>query len=85
MSFLVISKILTVFVNTLTADDKYSLCNSEKIQQPTEMQLTKKQKTFSQFFGSFLKSTSNFEHFGQKKTVMTCLFWKSRNAKDGVR
>ena len=30
------------------------------------MQLSRKQKTFSQFFSSFLKSTLNFEH-SQKK------------------
>ena len=30
------------------------------------MQLSQKQKTFSEFFSSFLKSTLNFEH-SQKK------------------
>ena len=30
------------------------------------MHLSKKQKRFSQFFGAFLKFTSNFEHFERK-------------------
>ena len=30
------------------------------------MQLSKKQKTFSQFSAAFLKSASNFEHFEKK-------------------
>ena len=30
------------------------------------MQLSQKQKTFSQFFSKFLKSSLNFEHFQRK-------------------
>ena len=30
------------------------------------MQLSQKQKTFSQFFAAFLKSTLNFKHFESK-------------------
>ena len=60
MSLLVIGQILGLFVNTLTPDDKYSLRNSEFLLQTIEMQLSKKQKTFSQFFANFLKITSNF-------------------------
>ena len=30
------------------------------------MQLSRKQKTFSQFFSAFLKSSLNFEHFQKK-------------------
>ena len=30
------------------------------------MQLSEKQKAFSQFFSSFLKSSLNFEHFQKK-------------------
>ena len=30
------------------------------------MQLSQKQKTFSQFFAGFLKSRLNFEHFEEK-------------------
>ena len=30
------------------------------------MQLSRKQKTFSEFFSAFLKSSLNFEHFQKK-------------------
>ena len=43
VSLLVISKILGLFVNILTADDKYFLRNSENLRQPITMQLFKKQ------------------------------------------
>ena len=35
-----------MFVNILSADDKYSLLNCDKLLQPIQMQLPKKQKTF---------------------------------------
>ena len=34
--------------------------------QPIQILLSHKQKTFSQFFSAFLKSTLNFEHSGKK-------------------
>ena len=63
---LVLCKILRVFVNTLTTDDKYSVFNRENLTQPIQILLYQKDRTFSQFFSSFLKSTFNFEH-SQKK------------------
>ena len=59
MSLLVIPEILGLFVNTLTVNDKYSLRNSEDLQQRIQMQIPEKQKQFSAFSGPFLKSTSN--------------------------
>ena len=44
---LVICKVLRLFVNTLTADDKYSLLNRDNLTQPIQMQLSQEQKTFS--------------------------------------
>ena len=49
MSLLVICEILEHFVNTLTADDKHSLCNSELLLQPIQMQLSKKENFFRIF------------------------------------
>ena len=43
MSFLVISEILALFVNTLTVDHKYYLCNMENLQQSIQMELSKNQ------------------------------------------
>ena len=45
-SLLVIHKILIVFINTLTADDKHYLLNRDNLSQPIQMQLYQKQKTF---------------------------------------
>ena len=56
------SEILRLFFNEMTANDKYSLPNSENVSQPMQMQLSKKQKAFSHFLGAFLKSTLNFQH-----------------------
>ena len=56
-------KILRLFVNTLTAHGKYPVLNREKLTQPLQILLSPKQKTFSELFSQFLKSTFNFEHF----------------------
>ena len=42
MSLLVIRKILGLFVNRLTADDKYSRLNIENLIQPIQIHLFKK-------------------------------------------
>ena len=63
---LVLCNILRLFVNTLTVDDKYSLLNRDNLTKSIQTLLSQKQKTISQFFSSFLKSTLNFEHFQKK-------------------
>ena len=65
-SLLVTCKILRLFPNTLSADGKYCLLNRDNLTQPIQMQLSRKQKTFSEFFSAFLKSSLNFEHFLKK-------------------
>ena len=57
-----IHKFLRLFVNTLTVDDKHYLLTRENLRQPIKMQLSRKQKTLSQFFFAFLKSILNFKH-----------------------
>ena len=70
-----ISEILGVLVNTLTADNKYSLRNREEIPEPIQLQLFNKQNNFSQFFAAYLKSKSNFEHFEKKELAQVlCIF-----------
>ena len=61
-----IQKILTLFIKTLTVDDKYYLFNEENLTQPIQMQLSKKQKKNSQIFIAFLKSILNFKHLPKK-------------------
>ena len=65
-SVLVRCKALQVFVNTLTADDKYSPLNRDNLTQPIRTQLSQKQQAFSEFFLAFSKCTLNFEHFEKK-------------------
>ena len=55
-----------MFVNTLTADDKYSLLNRHNLTQQNRTQLCQKQKAFSQFFLTFSKSTLDFEDFEKR-------------------
>ena len=43
-------KVLRLIVNTLAADDKYSLLKRDNLTQPTQMELSKKQKIFLNFF-----------------------------------
>ena len=49
-SLLLISKMLWLFVNTFTANDKYSPLNRDNFTQPIQMQLSQKWKAFSDFF-----------------------------------
>ena len=55
-----------MFVNTLTADDKYSPLNRDNLTKPIRTKLSQKQQDFRQFFLAFSKSTLNFEHFEKK-------------------
>ena len=64
---LVRSKILGLFVITLTAEYTYSRRNMQTFTQQFQMPLSLKQKTFSGFFIAFLKSTWNGEHFQKKE------------------
>ena len=65
-SALVRSKILGLFVNTLTAEYTYSRRNMQNFMQQVQAPLSLKQKIFSGFFIAFLKSTWNGEHFEKK-------------------
>ena len=61
-SLLVIEKFLRLFVNTFPADEKHYLLNRDNLTQPIQIQLSQKQKAFSQFFFAFLESMLNFKH-----------------------
>ena len=54
-------------MNTLAADDKYSRRNVQNFQQQLPTALSQTQKIFPAIFTSFLKSTSNLEHFFLEK------------------
>ena len=55
-----------MFIDTLTPDAKYPAQYCKNLQLPIQMQVSEKQKTFSQFFVPFLESLSNFKHFEKK-------------------
>ena len=74
MSVLVRSKILGLFVNTLTAEYKYSRRNMQTFAQQFQTPLSLKQKTFSSFFIAFLESTWNGEHFQKKRESSSLSF-----------
>ena len=57
---------LWLFVNTLTADDKYSPPNRDNFTQLIWIILSQKGKVFSEFSSAVLKSILNFELFQKK-------------------
>ena len=61
-----IDQILGLFVNTLTVHDKHYLLNRDNLTQPNQIQLSQKEKAFSQFFFEFLKSMLNYKHLLKK-------------------
>ena len=58
---LVIHKILRPFVNTLAVNDKHYLLNRDNLTRPIQIQLSQKQKIFSEFLFAFLKSILSFK------------------------
>ena len=74
-SLLLTCKILGLLVNTLATDEKYPVLNRDNLTIPIQMQLSRKQNTFSEFFTAFLKSKWNFEHFDKKDDAdRFCIF-----------
>ena len=59
-------KILGLYVNTLAADEKYLLLDRDNLTIHIQMQLSQKQKTFSQIFGGFWKSRLNLKSFEKR-------------------
>ena len=82
---LVLCKILGLFVNTLSDDDKYCLLYRDNLTQPIQILLSEKQKTFFEFFSAFLKSTLNFEHFQKKMTLIADVLPKLPSPKKVIR
>ena len=65
-SLLVIEKILRLFVNRLTVDDKKYLLNRNSLTESIQMILSEKQKTFSETSFVFLDSLLNLKNFPKK-------------------
>ena len=81
---LVIHKILRLFVNTLTADEKYYLLTRENFTQTIQINLYQKRKNFCGFFFRFLKSVLNLKHFPKKLDPHSwCIFGNTGSEKYG--
>ena len=65
-SVLVLHKIPIVFVDTLRVNDKHYVLNRDNLTQPIQIQLSQKQKIFSELFFAFLKCILNFKHLTKK-------------------
>ena len=61
-----IQKILRLFVNTLTVDEKHYLQTRDNLTQTIKVQLSPKLKKNCGFFLVFLKSLLNFKHLPKK-------------------
>ena len=59
-------EILRLFVNALTADDKYSGTNMQNFPTQFQTPLSQKQKILSGFFIAFMKCAWNLENFQKK-------------------
>ena len=59
-------KILGLLIHTLAADEKYLFLHRNNLTIPIQMQLSQKQKTFSQFFAAFFKCRLNIKNFEWK-------------------
>ena len=82
---LVLCKILRLFVYTLTDDDKFCLLYTENLTLVIQILLSQKQKTFSESFSAFLKSTLNFGHSGKKDDRLADVFPKVPSPKKVIR
>ena len=69
-----IHKILRLFLNILTVDEKNYLLDRGNLTQRIQVQLYQKQKAFSEFCFAFLKPISNFKHLPKKVIVIAGLF-----------
>ena len=78
-------KTLRLFFKILPADDKYCLHGRDNLMEPKQMHLSRKEKTVSQFFCAFLKSTRTFKHSQQTMTLIAYVFLKLRTPQDVVR
>ena len=78
-------KFLRPFLNTLTADDRYSLINKNKWMQTIQMHLSQKPKIFSELFWAFFEFVLNFEHFQKKMTLIAYVFPKLPTTKNVLR
>ena len=67
-------EILRLFVNALTADDKYSGSNMKNLPQQIHTPLSSKKKTCFEFFIALLKCAWKLEHFQKRDEYPSLIF-----------
>ena len=78
-------QILGLLVNTLAADEKYSVLNRDNLTPPIEMQLSQEQKRFSPVLAALSKSSLNVEHFKKKDDPHRFCISEIRDSENVVR
>ena len=76
MSALVTSEIFTLFVHTLTPDDKYSRRYMQIFWKQFQRPLSQKGMVVFRFFIAFLKCTWNLEHCEKKEEYPSLIITK---------
>ena len=69
-SLLLTCQILGLLVNSLAADEKSPILNRDNLTIPIQMQISEKEKTFSEVFAAFLKSRLIVQHLKKKLTFI---------------
>ena len=75
-------KFFSRFLETLTAEDKYSLISRDNWMETIQTHLYQKQKIFSDFFSPFFESALNFEYFQKSMTLIAYVFPKLATTED---
>ena len=74
-SLLLACQFLVQLVNTTATAEKEPELNRNNLAIPIQMQLSPKQKNFSEIFPAFAKSRLNFKHFEKKDNPhSSCIF-----------
>ena len=76
---------LSLLVNTLTADGKYSQLNRDNFSEPIQVLLCQRRKTFPEFFSKLLKCGLNLNSFKRKLTLTDNVISKLRTRKEEMR
>ena len=64
---------------------KYTVHNRDNLTIQIQMQLSEKQKTYSQFFTAFLKYRLNFKHFGKEDDTQSFCIFQVTDSENVVR
>ena len=64
---------------------KCTVHNRDNLTIQIQMQLSEKQKTYSQFFTAFLKYRLNFKHFGKEDDTQSFCIFQVTDSENVVR